>query len=133
LRCLTPNCFLYRFKDAEVWPGREETAKLWIIKFAFRDAMLINAFGPKSGITHLIRAALWLLCAATVNAQSIDLNSPTPVVTNEIAGRIAPLDIGSKQALLEADGIASRADLLVQFMQFQRMLPGGADGPATLQ
>jgi hypothetical protein len=56
--------------------------------------MLINAFGSKSGIPHLIRAALWLLCAATVNAQSIDLNSPTPVVTNEIAGRIAPLDIG---------------------------------------
>lgn|GEM_PF-269040 len=94
MRCLTPNCFLYCFKDAEVWPGREETAKLWIIKFAFCDVMLINAFGSKSGIPHLIRAALWLLCAATVNAQSIDLNSPTPVVTNEIAGRIAPLDIG---------------------------------------
>jgi Lon protease-like protein len=53
-------------------------------------------------------------------------------LVNGIA-QIAPLDIGSKQALLEADGIASRADLLVQFMQFQRMLPGGADGPGTLQ
>ena len=47
--------------------------------------------------------------------------------------QIAPLDAGSKQALLEAAGLAVRADLLVQFMQFQRMLPGGADGPETLQ
>ena len=29
--------------------------------------------------------------------------------------------------------LATRADLLVQFMQFQRMAPGGADGPETLQ
>jgi len=47
--------------------------------------------------------------------------------------QIAPLDVGSKQALLEAEGLTSRADLLVQFMQFQRMAPGGADGPETLQ
>ena len=54
------------------------------------------------------------------------------MLVNGIA-QIAPLDIGSKQALLEADGVPRRADLLVQFMQFQRMLPGGADGPETLQ
>ena len=53
-------------------------------------------------------------------------------LVNGIA-QIAPLDVGSKQALLEADGLPDRADLLVQFMQFQRMLPGGADGPETLQ
>lgn len=47
--------------------------------------------------------------------------------------QIAPLDTGSKQALLEAPDLAARADLLVQFMQFQRMAPGGADGPETLQ
>ena len=47
--------------------------------------------------------------------------------------QIAPLDVGSKQALLEARDLADRADLLVQFMQFQRMAPGGADGPETLQ
>lgn len=47
--------------------------------------------------------------------------------------QIAPLDVSSKQALLEADNLSVRADLLVQFMQFQRMLPGGADGPETLQ
>nr|WP_295374918.1 LON peptidase substrate-binding domain-containing protein [uncultured Sphingosinicella sp.] len=53
-------------------------------------------------------------------------------LVNSIA-QIAPLDAGSKQALLEAGDIAARADLLVQFMQFQRMAPGGADGPETLQ
>ena len=53
-------------------------------------------------------------------------------LVNGIA-QIAPLDPGSKQALLEADDIIARADLLVQFMQFQRMVPGGADGPETLQ
>ncbi len=54
------------------------------------------------------------------------------MLVNGIA-QIAPLDVGSKQALLEAAGLADRADLLVQFMQFQRMAPGGADGPETLQ
>ena len=47
--------------------------------------------------------------------------------------QIAPLDVGSKQALLEARDLPQRADLLVQFMQFQRMAPGGADGPETMQ
>jgi hypothetical protein len=54
------------------------------------------------------------------------------MLVNGIA-QIAPLDVGSKQALLEATDLAERADLLVQFMQFQRMAPGGADGPETLQ
>jgi Lon protease-like protein len=54
------------------------------------------------------------------------------MLVNGIA-QIAPLDIGSKQALLEARDIGDRAELLVQFMQFQRMAPGGADGPETLQ
>jgi Lon protease-like protein len=47
--------------------------------------------------------------------------------------QIAPLDVGSKQALLEARDLPLRADLLVQFMQFQRMAPGGVDGPETMQ
>jgi uncharacterized protein len=54
------------------------------------------------------------------------------MLVNGIA-QIAPLDVSSKQALLEAADLATRADLLVQFMQFQRMAPGGADGPETLQ
>jgi Lon protease-like protein len=54
------------------------------------------------------------------------------MLVNGIA-QIAPLDVGSKQALLEAHDLAERCELLVQFMQFQRMVPGGADGPETLQ
>ncbi|MGQ0660064.1 LON peptidase substrate-binding domain-containing protein [Sphingosinicella sp.] len=54
------------------------------------------------------------------------------MLVNGIA-QIAPLDVSSKQALLEAADLPVRADLLVQFMQFQRMAPGGADGPETLQ
>jgi Lon protease-like protein len=54
------------------------------------------------------------------------------MLVNGIA-QIAPLDVGSKQALLEANDVRERCDLLVQFMQFQRMVPGGADGPETMQ
>lgn len=54
------------------------------------------------------------------------------MLVNGIA-QIAPLDVGSKQALLEAPDLPTRADLLVQFMQFQRLAPGGADGPETMQ
>lgn len=54
------------------------------------------------------------------------------MLVNAIA-QVAPFDTGSKQALLEAPDIAERCDLLVQFMQFQQMVPGGAEGPETLQ
>ncbi|HLL16498.1 MAG TPA: hypothetical protein VK388_15680 [Pyrinomonadaceae bacterium] len=46
----------------------------------------------------ILAAALVMLAAATSRAQSIDLNSPTPVVSNEIAGSIAPLDIGDARS-----------------------------------
>ena len=54
------------------------------------------------------------------------------MLVNGIA-QVAPFDTGSKQALLEAADIGERADMLVQFMSFARMMPGGADGPGTLQ
>ncbi len=54
------------------------------------------------------------------------------MLVNAIA-QVAPLDTGSKQALLEAPDLAERCDLLVQFVQFQQMVPGGAEGPETLQ
>jgi hypothetical protein len=73
---------------------------------------------------------------ADVLGYSVDWDAVTrlddEMLVNAIA-RVAPLDVGSKQALLEAPGIAERCDLLVQFMQFQRMVPGGAEGPETLQ
>ena len=45
--------------------------------------------------------------------------------------QIAPFDAAAKQALLEADGIAARCDLLVQLMQFFGRHDGEDD--ATLQ
>jgi hypothetical protein len=38
--------------------------------------------------------ALWLLAGIAVCAQSIDLNSPSPVHTHEVVGRIAARDLG---------------------------------------
>lgn len=54
------------------------------------------------------------------------------MLVNGIA-QIIPLELGGKQALLEATGLLARADLLVQFMQFQRMVPGGPDLSETMQ
>ena len=55
------------------------------------------------------------------------------MLVNAIA-QVAPLDVGAKQALLEAESLDSRADLLAQLMQFQRMAASaGADIEPTLQ
>ncbi|WP_425473597.1 LON peptidase substrate-binding domain-containing protein [Sphingomonas xanthus] len=54
------------------------------------------------------------------------------MLVNAIA-QVAPFDVGAKQALLEEDSLAGRADLVVQLMQFQRLAPGGADAGQTLQ
>ena len=55
------------------------------------------------------------------------------MLVNAIA-QVAPFDVGAKQALLEAESLDSRADLLVQLMQFQRMATSaGADIEPTLQ
>ena len=54
------------------------------------------------------------------------------MLVNAIA-QVAPFDFGAKQALLEQETLAQRADLLVQLMQFQRMTPGGADTEPTVQ
>ena len=47
--------------------------------------------------------------------------------------QIAPFDPAAKQALLEADGIGARCELLVQLMQFFGRHDGGDDGAVTLQ
>ncbi len=51
-------------------------------------------------------------------------------LVNGIA-QIAPFDVASKQALLEADGLSNRAELIVQLMQFFGR--HGEEGGATLQ
>ena len=47
--------------------------------------------------------------------------------------QIAPFDAAAKQALLEAEGINERCELLVQLMQFFGRHDGGDDGQVTLQ
>jgi Lon protease-like protein len=55
------------------------------------------------------------------------------MLVNAIA-QVAPFDVGAKQALLEQGTLDSRADLLVQLMQFQRAaVNGGVDVEPTLQ
>ena len=55
------------------------------------------------------------------------------MLVNAIA-QVAPFDIGAKQALLEEPDLASRADLLVQLMQFHRAaVNGGTEIEPTLQ
>jgi Lon protease-like protein len=55
------------------------------------------------------------------------------MLVNAIA-QVAPFDIGAKQALLEANRLDDRADLLVQLMQFQRVaVTGGVEVEPTLQ
>jgi hypothetical protein len=51
-------------------------------------------------------------------------------LVNGIA-QIAPFDVASKQALLEADSLSNRADLIVQLMQFYGRHGDSAEG--TLQ
>ena len=51
-------------------------------------------------------------------------------LVNGIA-QIAPFDVASKQALLEADGLSARAGLIVQLMQFFGR--HGEEGGVTLQ
>lgn len=45
--------------------------------------------------------------------------------------QVAPFDVASKQALLEAPALAERAEQVIQLMQFHGMTDG--DGSATLQ
>jgi len=55
------------------------------------------------------------------------------MLVNAIA-QVAPFDTGAKQALLEQATLDSRADLLVQLMQFQRAaVNGGIEIEPTLQ
>jgi uncharacterized protein len=54
------------------------------------------------------------------------------MLVNVIA-QVAPFDVGAKQALLESPSLASRADLLVQLMQFQRAAVAGFEIQPTLQ
>ena len=53
------------------------------------------------------------------------------MLVNAIA-QVAPFDLGAKQALLEEQTLAGRADLLVQLMQFLRLAHGGGESSPRL-
>jgi Lon protease-like protein len=69
-------------------------------------------------------------------ALSVDWNAvrrlDDEMLVNAIA-QVAPFDVGAKQALLESPNLESRADLLVQLMQFHRAAVSGAEIQPTLQ
>ncbi|QNM84056.1 LON peptidase substrate-binding domain-containing protein [Sphingomonas sabuli] len=54
------------------------------------------------------------------------------MLVNAIA-QVAPFDVSAKQALLEAETLDGRADMLVQLMQFLRLSQGTADLQPTIQ
>jgi len=54
------------------------------------------------------------------------------MLVNAIA-QVAPFDVSAKQALLEAETLDARTDLLVQLMQFLRLSQGNSELQPTLQ
>jgi uncharacterized protein len=54
------------------------------------------------------------------------------LLVNAIA-QVAPFDVGAKQALLESDALAVRAELLIQLMQFLRAAAAGGDLSPRMQ
>jgi uncharacterized protein len=92
---------------------------------AFRqiEAELISENEDDQALSSVERASLERESQRFANAQgySVDWDSVARLddrsLVNGIA-QIAPFDAAAKQALLEAEGLTTRADLLVQLMQF---------------
>ena len=73
---------------------------------------------------------------ADIQGYSVDWNSVTRLDDQSLingVSQIAPFDPASKQALLEANSIAERCELLIQLMQFYGLRDGGDGEIVTLQ
>lgn len=73
---------------------------------------------------------------ADVQGYSVDWDSVTRLDDQSLingVSQIAPFDPASKQALLEADTLADRCELLIQLMQFYGLRDGGDGEIVTLQ
>ena len=73
---------------------------------------------------------------ADVQGYSVDWESVARLDDQSLingVSQIAPFDPASKQALLEADSLKDRCELLVQLMQFYGRRDGGEDEIVTLQ
>jgi len=73
---------------------------------------------------------------AEMQGYAVDWNAVSRLddesLVNGIA-QIAPFDVAAKQALLEAEGLEDRAELIIQLMQFFGRHSGDTDDPVTLQ
>lgn len=87
------------------------------------EAELLSDSAEEQALSSIERASLERESQRFANAQgySVDWEQVARLddrsLVNGIA-QIAPFDAAAKQALLEAEGLSSRADLLVQLMQF---------------
>ena len=73
---------------------------------------------------------------ADVQGYSVDWDSVSRLDDHSLingVSQIAPFDPASKQALLEADTLADRCELLIQLMQFYGLRDGGDGEIVTLQ
>ena len=73
---------------------------------------------------------------ADIQGYSVDWDSVSRLDDQSLingVSQIAPFDPASKQALLEADTLAERCELLVQLMQFYGLRDGGDGEIVTLQ
>jgi Lon protease-like protein len=95
------------------------------VKTPFRqiEAVLVEENEDAQTLASIERASLERESQKFAKAQgySVDWESVSRLddrsLVNGVA-QIAPFDAAAKQALLEADGLSERADLLVQLMQF---------------
>ncbi|MEI9927620.1 MAG: LON peptidase substrate-binding domain-containing protein [Sphingomonas sp.] len=104
---------------------------------AFRQVEAeLEAAGESQVLAIAERASLEIEARrfAEVQGYAVDWEAVTRLddesLVNGIA-QIAPFDVASKQALLEADGLIERAELTVQLMQFYGR--HGDNGEGTLQ
>lgn len=100
------------------------------------DLYAFNDSAEQQPLASAMRAALEDEARrfATARGFQVDWNAVARLddenLVNGIA-QVAPFDIAAKQALLESETLAERADLAIQFMQFFRM--GEDDDGPTLQ
>ncbi|MFD1610647.1 LON peptidase substrate-binding domain-containing protein [Sphingomonas tabacisoli] len=93
---------------------------------------------PADPLSLLQRASLETESRRYAEAQgyAVDWNAVSRLddesLVNGIA-QIAPFDVAAKQALLEADNLEDRAELIIQLMQFFSRHSGDQDDPVTLQ
>jgi Lon protease-like protein len=107
------------YRQADVVPGDDGTGEPDALPSVLRAAVEQEA--------RLLGDAMGL----TVDWSAVE-RLDDEMLVNAIA-QVAPFDSGAKQALLEEEALAARAELLIQLMHFLRMAQGGGDMSPRLQ